>query len=594
MGRKSNAKKVIRELLKEKEEEKKGILKKLKKQSKKDLKQELKASKKTEKPKKPKKKKKTPKKISPQNKQRIFGGLLSLIMISILIFIATFLLQKALKPAPIAIYLPAEQTVFSLELNTDINHLQNLKTFQLLENHPAHSLESIINKFETTFAINFDQSVRPWLGRNLGFAILNNETTTDQIIFIESTNHSLALKNLSPESEISTNEIYTLSQKKDLPAIFSFIDYPNNFTFIDSYVVFAQTPEILESIKTSTSERLYDSESYRRVDDNLPLQKIAFLYIDFKRIKSNQVPSLGPVPSQFISSFMEQFDSEGIALIAKDDKFAIQSFINIDTETRGEINTLEEKYQASLLKSIPEDTLAIWSAKDFEAKINRFSSAISPNIETILGNIASELFGSELNIDTDLLPLLKKEFVFFIDYPESLNLLFETSSQEDKEKIENILYLYAQKNAGFHQEISTHELEDGTIAKELVAVPKEVVKESITETKITVLRLPEKDLEIFYTFIDNLALISTSEESVQKIIRTHNGQHPNLKDSAKYDQMIKPVLSSADELTFFSLHDFLPILLPEIPSFFVPLDSFSSGKNYFNDGIVSINFLSIK
>ncbi|MBI4232331.1 hypothetical protein HY605_03805, partial [Candidatus Peregrinibacteria bacterium] len=149
MGRKSKTKKIIRELVEEK-----ALF--AKKKSKKELKEELKKAKDIkaidDKSKKAQKKKDAVAGIAKKlklNRQKLMGAALSAIMLVILVAVGYLLFQKAFKAAPIARILPAETTIATVEINTNFEHNQLIKTFAQLKNYPEYSKESLIKKAET-------------------------------------------------------------------------------------------------------------------------------------------------------------------------------------------------------------------------------------------------------------------------------------------------------------------------------------------------------------------------------------------------------------------------------------------------------------
>ncbi len=171
MGRKSKAKKEKRETRSEEErkrkEKKPGIFAKFKK---KESNKKAAAKKTTT--------KKTTTKKAPKIKitrKQILGGLLTLIMLTILISVGFLLFEKAFKPRPIAQILPADNTVAIIEINSNFNHNQLAKTFALLENHEEYSKEKLIEYVEEKFLINYETEIEPWLGRVVGLAIIKSD-----------------------------------------------------------------------------------------------------------------------------------------------------------------------------------------------------------------------------------------------------------------------------------------------------------------------------------------------------------------------------------------------------------------------------------
>lgn len=600
MGRKSNAKKAAREQEKEKQSKKegKGFFKSIFSGKKSE-----KARKKDEQPKKveqPKKEKKTkqPRKKLIINKKKFFGWVFAIIMLAILISVGYLLFQKAFRAKPIAKILPDDRTVITFELNTNFEHNQLLKTFHLLTNQPQYSREKLIEWAEIKLNTNYEKDLKPWLGRQIGFAILNpkdHEDTLHTVYFIE----------------------YLSKGKAE-----NFLNrYKGTFysAFIDDYIFLSSNEKaISDLIDDQKSEELYAGSKYREIDNNLPLNKLAYLYIDFEKITDSFFQTY-PFLSEkgfsldVLKPFLNLFDAEGVAFIALDDNFAIQSFLSLNEEVVDKIDYIgyQEKYTADLADAIPQDVLAFWGGENLEAQIKRLIELLAGGdqanlmvFDSLLQNYTKKYFGADVNFRTDILPLFHNEFAFVIEKSEDKNIykiLIELSSpQKDALNIQEIANSFAKVGAIFEPKIVEHTLEDGTVGKEIVAVPEEIIKSSSQYQGDTIneLIMGEQGWGIYYAMLDDMAVIATDREGVKNTIDIAKGEKPSLKSTELFTKHIEPVLKSSDEVSYFNLEGFLPLLLSEenlakYPAFGI-VASLSSGRNYFNDGVVTINYLQIK
>src|SRR3989338_8734967 len=89
------------------------------------------------------------------NRKALFGGVLTIIMLVILVSVGYLLFQKAFRAQPIAKLLPEDDVILVLEINTNFDHNQLLKTFGLLKNNPQYSKEKLIEKIENQFIVDY-------------------------------------------------------------------------------------------------------------------------------------------------------------------------------------------------------------------------------------------------------------------------------------------------------------------------------------------------------------------------------------------------------------------------------------------------------
>jgi hypothetical protein len=351
MGKKSNAKKLSREV---------PVI-----QTKKDSKKALKAMKAFSKVKEHAKKY--------VNKQTIFGGVLTLIMLTLLISVGFLLFNKAFKPQPIAKILPSDRVIAALEINTNFEHSQVIKTMDLLKRYPEYSKTTLLKYIETKFGVNYDQDLKPWLGRSIGMAFMDSQKekgSVYELYFAEINNEQKALQFFNKNKKVNYggHDVYTIKPT-------AYVTFINNYVFISP-----GEDGIYELIDAENDGKptLYDSDKYRRIDDNLPVNKVAFLYIDFEKINNGFIKYFPAISEQNMSievlaQFFKIFKSEGFALIALDNNFVVQSFLSLDANKmkNSEFITFKEKYKARLTDFVATDTLAFWGGKNLEYQMKR-------------------------------------------------------------------------------------------------------------------------------------------------------------------------------------------------------------------------------
>lgn len=608
MGRKSSAKKIVRELIKEKEvKEKKKLLKpRLSKKKLKETKKELKkeALKKTSKPAKKTKAKAKPKKKKKSQKitkGQMFGAVLTIIMLGILISVGFLLFQKVFRAQSVARLLPEQETILTIELNSNLDHHQLTKAFKLLENHQEYSQRILTAMVDKKFQVNFQDDIEPWLGREVGMALIeskSDKSLVNTVYFAEILSQPAAelfLQNLPAE----------LSQYK--------------YAFIKEILFFSENEAAireLEEFQAGEGTSLNANQQYRKIANNLPINRMAFAYINFDKVSTELFQQFSffdndnaAIPVEMISPFLNLLDSEGMALIALDDKFAIQSFLNLNTKnTANQLMPITEKYGAALTTYVPEDVIALWGGQNLETQMKRFleifaagDKMVMPIMEKILQSYTQVYFGTEISLYRDILPIFSQEYLFVIEENETdyiLKVVVELGDSFDgRESIHNIANNFARVGAVFEPTIISHVLPDGTNAQEIVAIPEEMRRNESDYRGVTIheIEIGGRDQGIFYAFFEDKAVISSNIDGIKSTIDIINGERESLQSAEKYTVFIEPILKNSDEITYLNFEKLLPVIFQKssIPNFLKPITSLSSGRNYFNDGIVTIDYLEI-
>lgn len=606
MGRKSQAKKVVREYIKDKEDTSLGEKLKKDKKAKKELKKEI--------LKKSLKVKKEPKKAKPKSKlnlrdKGLFKGGFVLIMITMMFAVGFLLFQKAFRAEDIARYLPLENTVLTVEINSNLNHNQLTKALNLLKNHPDLSQKSFTQKIEEKFGISFEKQMKSWMGREVGFALLDfgtqEKADPQTIYFVE----ILSEKNLK---DMFLSEAESVEYKNH--KLYSFAD-GKNATVIGDYLFISNNKPVIKNLvenAVSTNKKLSKDKGYIKIQDNLPVNKTGFLYINYDKITLDLIKKSEILAKiETIKPITDLFKSEGLALIAMDDKFAIQSFLNLNND--GVKNTkyisFKEKYEAKLLDYISKDALTYWGGKNLDYQINRMIEVFAGGekssvavFDNVLQNYTQRYFGDETSLRKDILPIFNNEYALALENIEGENvykLIIEIKDMDkDVKNVHKIAESFASAGGVYQEKTVAYTLPDGTNSREVMAVPEAITSEEIDMdgTKVYALKIGSKKQGIFYAFIGDRAVITDSIDGIKSTIELSENKLPSLLKSPNFTKLISPLLSNSDEVTYFNTDKLLPILFKNtsIPTFLSPAKAMASGKNYFADGITTINYLNIE
>lgn len=585
MGRKSKAKKIIREQLQQPQEDKE--LKQAKKQPRFRI-----------------------------NKKKLFGGILAVIMLAILTAVGYLIFEKAFRAQPIAKFLPTESTIAFLELNTNFDHNQLNKTFKLLENHPEYSKENLIKYGEKFFNLNYENDVKPWLGRQAGIAFINSAKEINSVYplyfaeVLSQTNVTKFIEKYNPTQNIYIgNKTYTII----LP------NGPQYITFLGDYL-FASPKEqaifqLVDAQNTAT-EKLYYASKYRKVDSNIPLNRTAFAFLNFDQINDgflNSLPIINKsgISMAFLRPLLASFDSEGAALIALEKDFSIQTFLSLDNEisTNASYPSFDEKYKADLANYLPKNTVALWGGENLELQLQKMlavyagaSDSSKAIADQVLQNYSHKYFGQDTDFKEDIFPLLKGEFAFAIEKSNDKNVykfIFELGAgQTDEVKIHELANNFANFGGVFEPKVVEHTLPDGTVGKEIVAAPEEIIRNQITHEGTTIyeMKMGKQNSSIFYTITNEVVIVCNDLESIRLSMNLVKSTGDSLSTTEQFIDDIKPVIRGSDEISYFDFKEILPLIFKnnDLPPVLNIISTFSSGKNYFDDGVVTINYLHIK
>ncbi|MBP7670959.1 DUF3352 domain-containing protein [Candidatus Gracilibacteria bacterium] len=567
MGRKSNAKKIIREVIKEKEQKTKN--------------KKVKASKIVETPTpKPSKPSVDLKKLLKKHKKSL-KITFAIILAIFLVGFAYTLLQRVFRPADIAKFLPEDAVVGFVTINTDSQHDQHLKAVNLIKDKP-YSKDNLIKMLEAKTSYNFQTDIQPWLGRQAGLALLKD-----------------------PNNALQT---YIFAEFRSLESAEQFQQkFPDQSFIVDDYLVFGPENPLKTQIQ-KPQKSLFANDHYRQTVDHLPFNHSAFAYINFQNVSEDllkKIPFLNTATLSYneIKPILNTLHSEGLTLRALDENFALQSYLALGDETIDQAVSLKSRqnYDGDLLELLHQNTIALWAGENLENRLrvlleiltggNQNNTAL---FDKLIEQYTRKYFGPDINFNQDILPLLRKEFAFAIeeiDGQKSYKFLLEVSfSDKDGQRLHQIANSFASMGAVFEPQIVEHTLPDGTIAKEIVAIPEKIIKEESTYKNLTIheLKMGSQGWGIYYALVDGIAIFSDSKPSLQASLDLITNDKNSLINTTAYHTNIKPVINDADELTYLNFAK-----IPNIAPLSGLLKSFAGGNAYFEGGIMSINYFDL-
>ncbi|MFA5821059.1 MAG: hypothetical protein WC873_03085, partial [Candidatus Gracilibacteria bacterium] len=344
-----------------------------------------------------------------KHKKKIFGGVLAMIMLLALLWVGILLFNTALRPTPAARFLPADRTIAVLTINNNQEHNQYLNAKKLLEKYPQYLPENFVSN-------NFNEQLRPLLGREAGLALLHSKDNIDkieQIYFAEITDPGAL--NYKAEKLYNSNDLYQT-------LIGNLLFFGKDRTAIDNLLTFNK----------SEDEALSATVSYQNIENNLPFANTAFLYLNFDQVDDNFLKYFSfftqkGISMEGITPLIKLFKAEGFALVALENDFKIESFLALDREkiSGSKYLNFKETYRANLADYIADDALAFWGGRDLENQLKRMIEVISGGdqaavliFDNFLDNQIKQYLGPNVDLKKDMLGLFQNEFAFAIESEE--------------------------------------------------------------------------------------------------------------------------------------------------------------------------------
>lgn len=577
------------------------------------------------------KKKETKQKVEKQStkqealrKQKMKGGILIAIGLATLLFVGFFLFGKFFRPQSISELLPAQRAVATLEINIDGNSGQVQQFHELMANYSVYQPGGMIALLNMVMPVNYQNELQPWLGRQVGLAIITTADTSSggfhPILFIENKDRELALEFFRSRGLDSANEELTSVDHNGYPIYAFTMSQSVSFTFMGSYVVMAESDEVLTGMIDDYLQlpRLSDDETYRKVANNLPQGGLLFGYVNYRKLyntleedelfvskKGQDLLALRP--------YLNVFRAEGYTLFAEKERLVGQSYTSIDNEALdGETYlTFNETYQGQLLELVGPEPILLAGGHDLTSELNRVEDIFKSGTKTpalvfegLIEAQKQRYFGEDVGLKEDIYPLFTGEYLIAVEgsleQPEVSLLLELTNEQNDLTRFDRIVSEFIEVSGVFSPEVREVELPDGTIGTEIVASQEKIERGSSSYNghTITTLKLGNTGIAISYTTIEDLLFMSTNETSLRDMIDRNGQENPDgLTSTPYYDRNLQTILRTADQVMFIkvgAITDALGLTGDSmLAPYLVPLNNFTLTKNFFEDGVSTTYFIDV-
>lgn len=558
-------------------------------------------------------------------RKRLFGLLIGLVGIFLLLFVIFYTVSRVFRPMDFAEMLPKDSTISLVQINVNNSHEQVRRFYNSLNKYEKFHPNSIENSLNDFFDISFSEEVQPWLNRQIGFAIIEKPDTQgefDTLFFIETRDQAKAIEFMESRG-LQNQDDYLLNDEYKGEKIYRHaLSESYKFVIENNYLILSEDQEALKIVidcVKSGELRLVNNKDYQKVSQNLPITTLAFTYFDIDKLveflKHNEdfMSQKGRELLAF-EPFLKIYKAYGLTAMIENSNLVVQTFTEIDKGYLDgkDLLNFDSKFKAEFLSLLPDDVKVYAGGLDLTNQFQRYSEIFSAGgevsylvFEGALRSLKSDYFGEEIDLEEDLFPLLQKEYLLAVtgdDENHATTIILGLKDPvRDKDKINNIAESFVRKSALLAPKVVEVELEDGTIAEEIVTSDASIQKseEEYHGYSINSLDLGEPGWGIYYILLDDKLIITTKLDAMKKIIDLFIDSSGNFRSTEIFRENVSPVMRTSDEIIFFDTHYLLKNIVGEIPeewmnSYVEPFTHISIGKNYFKDGISTINYIKIK
>jgi len=368
-------------------------------------------------------------------------------------------------------------------------------------------------------------------------------------------------------------------------------------SFLDKYLVFSLgSPEAIKILLDSKeTAKISSNERFQDALDESAINRVAFVFINFAQnpealLQKYGVFSNSNMLNSAIEPFSKIFDSEGLVLIASDEYFEIETFMALEDDflKGNRYVTYKEDYEANLMKLIPEDVNVFWGGENAERQVKRIIALLSEGdedtnkiFEGVFKSYTEKYFGSNVSLVEDIYPLFQNEFALAQNVEKDYLMVLDLADPtEDALRVQKIANNFISAGAVFEPHIEEHELPDGTIAKEIVATPEELMKSEAKYEDLTVYQMEteSKNWGVYYSILDSIFIASTNKDFLEKSLSLYAG--------TSQESLETQTIRNSDEVFYFNILSYWPESKL--------IKSLSTGKEYFGNGVKAYYYIYVE
>jgi hypothetical protein len=352
-------------------------------------------------------------------RKRLVGLFIGLVGVFLLLFVIFYTVSRVFRPIDFAEMLPKDSTIALMQVNVNNGHEQVRRFYNALNKFESYHPNSIKNTLNETFDFDYDAEVKPWLNRQIGFAIIQKPRTEgeyDMVFFIE-TRDKTSTKNFMESRGLESQDDYLLTDEYKGEDIYRYaLSQSYNFVFLNNYLVLSENQEALKVIVDSTKSselRLVENPDYQKISQNLPITTLTFAYVDIAKLveylkQNDEFMSAKGRELLAFEPFLKIYKAYGFTAMIENNNFAVQTFTGIDKgylEGKDLLN-FDSKFKAEFLTMLPADVKAYAGGLNLTKQFQRYSEIFGVGgevsyliFEGALRALKSEYFGEEIDLN---------------------------------------------------------------------------------------------------------------------------------------------------------------------------------------------------
>jgi hypothetical protein len=415
---------------------------------------------------------------------------------------------------------PAGVPVF-VSVDTDFDGDQWTQVEELVRRFPAggKALDALIADLETQEGIDFEEDLKPALGPETAFVVLELDSADQEPPFVALT---------QPRDPAKLREVLETSSDPIVSEEF------------EGWTIFSSTQENLDRFKDAAAgaDKLADSDAWSRAMDGLPDDGLASAFFDAETLRD--ALESDPDAQEQLELFFPggELPAIGAVLRAESEGARLEGRIAFEERPEG---LWSPAYEAQLPEEVPDGVLFYASFNDLEQVFSRFRDTLAgsnPEFERQLGQ-AEGFLG--VSLEEDLGPLFAGEGALYARsgglIPEFTLLLEVEDEQAAVATVDEIVEVVG----GFEPRVGE---------------PRDVEIAGVQAREVPLADVP---FSLFYAGFDGRLVVTTSREGIADL----REEGDRFSDSEAFSQA-KELAGMPDETVGFlyvDLQEIVPLVV---------------------------------
>jgi len=439
-------------------------------------------------------------------------------------------------------------------LPTNTVFLTEIQLGKIQETSDVFNLTEFRNRLDlylaNRFNINFTETIKPWVGKTMSFAMLDDGT---QIWALKYRNKKAAqhfLQNFTIENEHFITKQYNEGELLT-PEFSSNI----TFGFYHNWLLISTQKTSIAQLFTKT-EALNTNKQYRKIKTDLPVKNFIFLFSDNAKVLEHTKLSQDYLKYKpLLTTLTKSLSVIGITLQKDNNNIVLNTKIltadGIFDDQK--IPKTPNENMPKLASLVPDDVLFFTNGENLYGKYlhtKAFLNTLEPQFAIIFEGLLKaqfeQVFGESFNFESDFLEKMRGQYALFLNIEDPakpfVNFSFISDfSDQDETQLQQIEKAI-QKAQAQHTTITEKvKLPDGSVREELVSAQSTnaLFTENTFENQ-TYFSSPEKDNKqsFAYGIIDHKFVFSTHDSGIKSVIMVTQGKKQNLTQNKDFRESL--------------------------------------------------------